>query len=74
MRGSSVALMCAEFGEGDEFVEHHARAEQIADRGGIVPGNADEPGDRREDPAENLAAGCTETSDDVHVHPAHACR
>ena len=51
-----------ELGEGDELVEHHARAEQAADRAAVVPGHAHRPGDRPEDPAEHASAGWAGTT------------
>ena len=38
---------------GDELVERHARAEQVADRRRIAPRHAHRPRDRREHPAED---------------------
>src|SRR6185369_2151059 len=44
--------------EGDEFVQGHARTEQVSDQPTVVPGNPDEPGNWREDDAEDaLQAG-----------------
>ena len=48
-------LLRAQADVGDDFVERHARAEQVADGARVVPGHADEPRDRSEDKAENLA-------------------
>ena len=53
-RGSSACLHRAEALERDQFIRHHAQAEQIADGVAVVPGNADHPRDRRKKPAENL--------------------
>ena len=39
---------------GDELVQHHARAEQVADRERVLPRHTHAPGQRREDPAEDL--------------------
>ena len=47
-------LECPEVGKGDELVDDHAGAEQVADDRRRVPGDADEPCDGREDPAEDL--------------------
>ena len=55
-RGSSDVLQRPELREGDELVEHHPRAEQVADRRGVPPRHAQAPGDRREHPAEDPAA------------------
>ena len=46
-------LQSAEVGVGDELVEHGAGAEQVADGRRVVPGDADEPGDGREEDAED---------------------
>ena len=53
-RGSSSGLQRPELRVGDELVEHHARAEQIADRGRVAPRHAHAPRHRREHPAEDL--------------------
>ena len=42
-------LLQAELSVGDELVEDGAGAEEVADGGRLVPGNADEPGDGRSD-------------------------
>ena len=60
----------AELRKGDEFVEDHAGTEQIADGRGVVPGDADEPGDRSKSPTENLLQAVGKPAD-VEVHPAH---
>src|SRR5665213_2229540 len=39
---------------GDDLIQCHARAQQVADRQAVVPWYADEPGNRREDVAKNL--------------------
>ena len=54
-RGSERGFLRAERDVGDDFIERHARAEQVADGAAVVPGNADEPGDGRKDEAEDLA-------------------
>ena len=54
-RGASVAFCAPRRDVGDDFIERHARAEQVADGAAVVPGNADEPGNGREEEAENLA-------------------
>jgi hypothetical protein len=43
-----------ELAEGYKFVGDHAKAEEVANVCGIVPGNADEPGNGRENPAEDF--------------------
>ena len=53
-RGSSDVLERPELRVGDELVQHHARAEQVADRRRVAPRHAEAPGDRREHPAEDL--------------------
>ena len=53
-RGSSAGLHRPELRIGDELVQHHARAEQVADRRRVPPRHAHAPRDRREHPAENL--------------------
>src|SRR5271156_1546223 len=40
--------------EGDQFVGDHAQAQQVSDGMAVVPGNSDDPGDGREEIAENL--------------------
>ncbi len=52
--GSSCALIVPEFEERDEFVQHQPRAQQVADGGAVVPRHAQQPGDGREDDAEDL--------------------
>jgi hypothetical protein len=59
--------MSAELGEGDELVDHGAGAEEVADGAGLVPGDADEPGDGRSDDAEDGVEGVREG--DVAVPP-----
>ena len=44
----------AELLEGDEFVDDHAGAEEIADRCSVVPGDTDQPSDGSKDPTKNL--------------------
>src|SRR5437588_4350914 len=41
------ALQWPELPKGDQLIQGHAQAQQIADGGGVMPGNADQPGDRR---------------------------
>ena len=41
------------FDERDELVEHHARAEEVADGQAVLPRHAHRPRDRTEDPAED---------------------
>jgi len=53
-RGSSMARCGPMHGEGYEFVEHHARAKQIANGATIVPGNSDDPCDRGKQSAKDL--------------------
>jgi len=57
----------AKVGEGDELVDDGAGAEEVADDVAVVPGDADEPGDRRahdaEDGVERVGKG------DVAVRP-----
>src|ERR1700761_1494752 len=48
------ALERTEMRKGDELVDDHAGAEQIADDRRRMPGNADKPRDGREDPAQDL--------------------
>ena len=63
----------AELREGDEFVDDHARAEQIADGWGVVPGNADEPGDGSKNPTEDLLQAVGKPAD-VEVRPSPSWR
>ncbi len=67
VRGVRVALSCAELGEGDELVEDGAGAEEVADGRGVVPGDADEPGDGGAEDAEDRVEGVREG--DVTVRP-----
>ena len=53
-RGSSVAFSEPSSRVGDELVERHPRAEQVADGRRVPPRHAHAPGDRREHPAEDL--------------------
>ncbi len=57
----------AELGEGYELVDHGAGAEEIADGLGLLPGDADEPGDGCSDDSENVVEGVREA--DVAVGP-----
>src|SRR5947207_6789904 len=43
----------AKLAKRDKFIDHHARPEQVADLCRVMPGHADQPRHRREDPAEN---------------------
>ena len=52
--GSSDGLQRPELRVGHELVEHHARAEQVADGRRVPPRHAHRPGDRREHPAQDL--------------------
>ena len=61
-RGSSCRLHRPELREGDELVQHHARAQQAPDRAAVVPRHAHGPRDRAEDPAERRSAGWRGTS------------
>ena len=53
-RGSSWDFDWPELRVGDEFVERHARAEQVADHGCVTPRHPHRPGHRCEAPAEDL--------------------
>ena len=48
-------LLRAQADVSDDFVERHARAQQVADGACIVPRDADQPGDGCEDKAKDLA-------------------
>ncbi len=69
-RGSSDGLLGPEDCECDQFVEHHARPEQVADDGAIVPRNADQPGDGREQHAERSLDARWKPAD-VAMNAAH---
>src|SRR5260370_42365565 len=60
----------SELREGNKLVEHHARAQQITNDRGIVPGDSDEPGHRRKDPAKDLLETVREPRN-VQVRPTH---
>ena len=61
-RGSSVRLHRPQLQKRHEFVEHQARAQQVADRQRILPRHAHQPGDGREDNPENLLQRAGEAS------------
>ena len=52
-RSISCSFELAELLEGDQLVEHRARAEQPAHGAAVFPGHAHHVGDRRQDPAED---------------------
>ena len=47
----------AEHGEGNQFIQHHARAQQVADGDAIVPRNSDDKGDGREEYSRKSSPG-----------------
>ena len=55
------SLLRAQSRVSNEFIDHHACAEQIADSAAVFPGHTDEPGDGRKNYAENLLNACRET-------------
>ena len=52
-RSSSCRAELCRAPEGDQLVEHGARAEQPADGAAVLPGDAQQVGDRGQDPAED---------------------
>src|ERR1019366_24378 len=52
--GVEHSSLRSEHGEGYEFVQHHARAQEIADGGTVTPWNSDDPRDGRKQRAEDL--------------------
>src|SRR5260370_30518958 len=60
------ALHGTKLAKRDKFVDHHARPEQVANLRRVVPRHPDQPGNRREDPAENSLQALRKPS---HVRP-----